>query len=352
MNWRIIKALVAKDFRLYFRDKFFGIMTVFGIILYIAFYFIMPRSVDETIEIGFYNPIASQLFNMNFEEEGIIIRNMKTEEALKQAIIDQEYHVGISIPRDVQKSLLSGRKPQIFVYYSSDLPNEMKEMYTIFMNEMIYEWSGSPLGIEALDIVLGPDMGGKQIPIRDRMLPLFALMLLVMETFGLANLISSELENETVQALLTTPMKVIDLFTGKGLTGVLIAFSQSVLFMGITGSLTQNILLIILTLLLGSMMFTGLAFFIASISKDMMSVVGWSTLSMLILIIPAMSILFPGPVSGWMKVIPSHFIVNTFHRAVNFNIGWSGNLSNILVLIGFNIVFVFLGIITLKRKLT
>jgi len=349
MSWRTIKTLIAKDFKLFFRNKFFGVMTIFGIIFYLVFYFIMPNAVDETIEIGLYAPQAFSMFYENIEE-GLIIRNMKTEDELKQAVTGKELHIGISIPEDIQKSLISGKKPQIFVYYSSDLSDEIKEMYTILIGEMINQMSGFEIDIDEVEIVLGQDMGGKQIPYRDRMLPLFAVMLLITETLGLANLITSELEDGTIEALLTTPMKVTDLFVGKGVTGVFLAFSPAALLMIITGSLTQNVSLIITSLLLGSIMVTGLAFFIASLSKDMMSVIAWGTLLMIVLFIPAFTVIFPGPVSGWIKVIPSFFLVDILHRAVNFGIGWSGNLNNIMFLIGFNIVFVFLGIITLERK--
>lgn len=257
MSWRTIKTLIAKDFKLFFRNKFFGVMTVFGIILYLVFYFIMPNTVDEKIEIGLYAPQAFSMFYENIEE-GLIIRNMKTEDELKQAVTDKELHIGISFPEDIQKSLMFGKKPQIFVYYSSDLSDEIKEMYTILISEMINQMSGFEIDIDEIEIVLGPDMGGKQIPYRDRMLPLFAVMLLITETLGLANLIASELENGTVQALLTTPMKVTDLFVGKGVTGVFLAFSPAVLLMTITGSLSQNVSLVITSLLLGSIMVTGL----------------------------------------------------------------------------------------------
>ncbi len=350
MNWRTIKTLIAKDFKLFFRNRFFGVMTIFGLVLYIVFYFIMPNVVGETIEIGFYAPPVLVAFDQGIEEEGLTIREMKSEDELKQAVIDKELHIGISFPEDIQKSLMSGKKPQIFVYYSSDLSDEIKEMYTILIGEIINQMSGFEINIDEVEIVLGPDMGGKQIPYRDRMLPLFAVMLLITETMGLANLITSEKESGTVQALLTTPMKVTDLFIGKGVTGVFLAFSPAVLLMIITGSLTQNVLLIITSLLLGSIMVTGLAFFIASISRDMMSVIAWGTLLMIVLFIPAFTVIFPGPVSGWIKVIPSFFLVDILHRAVNFDIGWGGNLNNILFLIGFDIVFVLLGIITLKRK--
>lgn len=351
MSWRIIRALVIKDIKIFFRDKFFGVMTIFAMALYIVIYFLMPSTMNETIEIGLYVPHAANLFGNIPEHEALIVRTMETEDELKQSIIDKKLYMGISVPDDVLQSVMSGEKPKVFAYYSSEMPDEMKEMYTIFLSEMINEMSGHKLNIDDVEIVLGPDMGGRQIPYSDRMIPLLAFMIIIMETFGLANLIASEVEKETVQALLATPMKVVDLFVGKGITGVSLAFVQVVLFFAVTGSLTRNISLVMLSLLLGSIMVTGLAFLIASISRDLMSVVGWGTLLVIVLGIPAVSIIFPGPVSGWIKVIPSFYLVDTLHRAVNFDIGWNGNATNVLSLVGFNIVFITLGIMTLKRKL-
>jgi ABC-2 type transport system permease protein len=350
MSWQTIKTLISKDFKLFFRDKFFGIMTIGSIFMFIILYFIMPKTLVETIEIGLYAPHAPNMLNISTGEGALIIRQVKSEDELKKAIIDKKLHIGISIPGDIRKSMISGKKLRLFIYYSSDLPVEMNEMYTILIGEMINRLGGFKTGIDVVERVLGPDMGGKQIPHRKRMLPLFAFFVLVMETMGLANLITSELEEGTVEALLTTPMTVIDLFVAKGITGLFLAFSPAVLLMIITGGLTQNILLIIISLLLAATMVTGLAFFIASISKDMMSVVGWGTPIIIVLVIPAASIIFPGPVSGWIKIIPSYSFVDILHRAVNFDIGWGGNLNNIMFLIGFNIVFIFLGIISLKRK--
>ena len=352
MNWRIIKILIAKDFRLFFRDKFFGFVTIFSIILYLVIYFLMPKSINETVKIGFYTPEIANTFFKNVKTEGLILQQKKTEDELKKAIMEKKLHIGILIPGGMQKSPVSSKTPQIFIYYSSDVSDEMKDMYTLLMGEMTHKMSGTEMNIDKSEIILGPDMGGKQIPYRDRMLPLFLLMLLLTETLGLANLISSEIERGTIHALVVTPMRVVDLFVGKGITGLLLAFSPAFILLILTGNLTRNISLITVSLLLGSMMVTGMAFFIASISKNMMSVVGWGTLLMIFLLIPPIAVIVPGPVSGWIKGIPSFFLGDILHRAVNFDIGWSGNFNNIMFLIGFNIIFVLLGIAILKRKVT
>lgn len=349
MNRRIITTLIVNDYKNLIRDKFVSIMSILGLALFILFYFLMPNNIDETIEIGVYAPHASNMYK-NIPEKALIIREAKTENELKQSIIDKKFFIGISIPDDLLKAAMSGNRPKIFVYHSSGITDEIQEMITVLIGEIVNEMSGYKISIENIEMVLGPDMGGKQIPYRDRLLPCLVFMLLISEIIGLTNLITSELRMGTIQALMTTPMKVVDFFIGKGISGIFLGLSQIALLMILTKSLNQNMSIIVTALLLGSMMVTGLAFIIASISKDMMSVIGWSTLLMIVLVIPPFIVIFPGPVSGWIKTIPSFFLVDVLHRAVNFDIGWRGNVKNILLLSGFNIVFVFTGIVTLKRK--
>ena len=78
-----------------------------------------------------------------------------------------------------------------------------------------------------------------QIPPRDRLRPLLAVLIVIFETFGLANLISEEVERGTIRALLVTPMTVKDLFIAKGIIGVGLAFIQGVLFLAIVGGMNQ-----------------------------------------------------------------------------------------------------------------
>ena len=108
--------------------------------------------------------------------------------------------------------------------------------------------------------------------------------------------------------------------------------------------------LILLTLLLGSMLVTGLSFLVASLARDTMSVIAWSTLLLIVLSLPAFIIMIPGLESGIITFIPSYFLVEILHRTLNYDIGWAGNANNILYLIGANIFFVLLGIVTLSRK--
>ena len=349
MNLRIIGALIAKDLSLFFRNRFITVITVFGIIFYLVIYFVMPSSVDESLEIGLYAPVMLPAFEQ-IQEEGLEIEVVKSEEALKEAVTKGQYVAGIALPADIMESFMSGQKPQITVYFAADTPEEMKDAIEVIIRELAYLQTGQPLAIEVSEEILGPDMLGMQIPPRNRLRPLFAIFILLIETIGLATLIGEEVERRTIQALLVTPVTVKGFFISKGIIGVSLAFGQAALFMTIVGGISRQPLIILTALLLGAVLVTGIAFLIGSVAKDMLSAMPWLLVAFIPLIIPTFSVMFPGTITGWVKVIPSYYLVDTVHRAANFGAGWGDIWLNLLILLGFDLVIVWIGIMTLRRK--
>jgi ABC-2 type transport system permease protein len=350
MNLRAIGALVHKDFSLFFRNRFFAVVTVLGIVAYLAIYFVMPSSVDESLEIGLYAPVVPPVFEQ-VEGEGLEVELVGSEDALRQGVTDGQYVAGVVLPADIMEKLASGEKPQVDLYFTSDTPDEVKHAVEVVITELSFAQVGQPLAIELSEEILGPDMLGMQIPPRDRLRPLFAIFLIVTETFGLATLISEEVERRTAQALLVTPVTVGDLFAAKGITGTSMAFSQAVLFMAIVGGTGGQPSIILVALLLGAVLVTGVGFLMASLAKDMMSVMAWGVVAFILLLIPSISVLLPGTLSGWVEIIPSHYLVDTVHKVANFGLGWADIWRNLLVLLGFDVVIMWFGIIALRRKL-
>jgi len=99
-------------------------------------------------------------------------------------------------------------------------------------------------------------------------------------------------------------------------------------------------------------MFTGLAFLIATKAKDFMTVIAWGFTIIIVFALPAMGIMIPGMASGWIKVIPSYFIVDTLDKVTCAGGGWSDISSNLLALLVSNVIILSLGIIALKRKIS
>lgn len=316
MNKRgLIQALVAKDFNLYFNNRFFAMITVVGLVFYIAAYYLMPKTVDETLEMAIYADQLPQALSQGLEEEeGLVLELMPSEEAVKQAVADGDFQVGVALPDDMAAQIAAGEKPLVKLYFAVALPPEFQDLYAIFIRELAFLMGGQPLNIETQSEVIGPDLAGAQIPPRERMLPLLAVFILVMETMGLASLISSEVETGTIRALLVTRADTTDLFTSKGILGTGLAFVQVVLLMLVTGGFSEQPLLILTALLLGSLLVCGLGFLVGSISHDLMSAISWGMLVIIVLAIPALTVLLPGFItSGWIRLIPSYYLVDTVH---------------------------------------
>ncbi len=352
MNPSMLAALVRKDITLYFKNRFFAFITVLGLVFYIAVYFLLPRSVDESLPMGWYAPDLPQQFITELREQGLQLELFSSEEALRSAVLNGEQPVGIAFQPEFVSQLMAGQTPQVTVYLKSDLPDEFRDVYLLMMEELSFMLAGQPLNIQTEEVVVGVDMAGQQIPPRQRFLPILAVLILMMESLGLASLISSEIETGTLRALLTTRLTVGGLFTSKGITGILMAFVQVLLLLIITGGLRREPALILVAMLVGCFMVVGISLMIASAARDLMSVIGWGMLAIIALAIPAMNILLPGLTSNWIKVIPSYYLVDILHRVINFNAGWPQMGGNLAALAAFALAFFTIGTLAIRRKLT
>ena len=347
MNLRIVRALVAKDFSLFLRNRFYALVTALGLVTYIVIYAVMPSAVDETLLVGLYAPGVPP-GTQPPPEQGLVIERVESEEILIEAVIEGQYDAGIALPEGIAENGASSQKP---LYFVAAAPEELKGAVEFLVTDLAHQLAGNELTVETSVEVLGPDTSGAAIPTRDRMIPLFAVALIMFETLALATLISEETELGTARALLVTPARVRDLFAAKGLMGVGLAFGQAALFMAIVGGMSSQPLVILAALVLGAVMVTGAGFLVASVAKDMMSVMAWGFVVLIVFTIPTFAILFPGAISDWIKVVPSYYLADTLHQAVNFGASWGDVWPNLLILLGFDLALVWGGIWALKRRL-
>lgn len=347
----LIGTLVSKDARLYFSNQFFAFITVLGLVAYIGMFYLLPSTVDETLELALYAPDVPTDFVEEMNEDGLEIRLLDSEAALQLAVENGDFPVGLVLPENLASRTNRGELPEMRVYLTPDVPEEFQDIYTLMGREFAFMLTGSPLYLEATEEVLGVDMAGQQIPPRSRMLPMLAVFVLMMETLGLASLITMEIESGTLRALLITPATVSDLFLSKGLFGVGLAFSQIALLMLLTGGFRSEPVLMLVTLLLGAILVTGVGFLIASVAGDMMSVLGWGMLAIIILAIPALVLFLPGITSNWIQLIPSYYLVDTVHQVINFGAGWADVWTNLVILGLFGLLFGVLGIVMLRRRM-
>ena len=209
-----------------------------------------------------------------------------------------------------------------------------------------------PVGMPAEDeIVLGEDRAGDQVTLRERMRPLLLFMILLMETFSMASLVSTEVVQRTVTAVLVTPARVSDFLAAKAVFGTVLSLGQALVVLALIGGVTaQNWSLLLTTLLIGALMFTGVALFVGSAGRDFMGQLFLAMLVTIPLLIPAVAVLLPGSAAPWVQVIPTYPVIDVLVGATVYGATWADSAGSLGVAAAWLVVLFGAGWITLKRK--
>lgn len=337
----MIGTLVVNDLKLFFRHRFFAIVTAIGVVFYLVIYFLLPNQVDQSLGMAFFiEDREIPLYQRLVDESGDYTIFDSEAEMLTALEETGDFFVGLSLPAELTAAAARGEKVELNAYYAPGVPAEAKQIFhdvlVLIANTVNPETLTDLTRFNDTQVVLGNDMTGAPLSMRDRFAPLLLMLIVVIEVFGLATLLNRDVDNGTARALVTGPLRLHQFFVGKALMGMALAFGQVLILSAVMGILGTAPLLLLATLLLGSFLMVGLGFFIAAISKDNTSVMGWTIVFIIPMMFPGFSILLPGLSTGWMEFIPSHYFVDSLHRIINFSAGWedvAGNLT-LMLLVG------------------
>lgn len=404
-NSGLLLAIIKKDIRVYSRNMIYLFLTVLGLVFFVAIFWMVPDEVDEEItfaisppldvlisagkekleEAGLPNEAIEQLEEAEtaFEEEGLVLVEFDDEEQLEQAIrgelevykTDQGrylFHdpesgqdkpegadrinlgIGMSFSPTFLGDAVLGESQTVTFYTDADVPEELRNAMQGMVREIAYHLAGQDLPVEFPDeeiIILGTDRLGEQIAMRDRMRPMVAFFIMMMETFAMASLISYEVLQRTVTALLVTPVRVGHFLLAKTIFGTALAMSQAVIILLLVGAFTaDNWSLLLVTVLLGSVLFTAVAMFVGAAGKDFIGQLMFSMLFIIPLMIPSFAVLFPGSVATWVSYLPSYPIVRLLYDITVYDLLWADSLYHLAYAVIWVVVIYGAGLAVLKRK--
>lgn len=344
----MISAIIAKDIRLFSRDRFFLWVSVAGLVLYAVLFWVLPDTVDETLSLGIYAP-GGELAVEDLEGtdgQGISFTEYEDERALREAVEEGETVVaGLAFNVGVE--------PSITVYVASGVPDAVAGAVEGLAAEIAYLIAGvePPVsGFSTEQIVLGEDRAGDQFSLQDKFRPLLAFFVLMIESMALATLVAAEIQDKTVKAISVTPARVADFLTAKAVFGTLLAFVQVVVLMIAIRSLSSAPVLLLVAVFLGSVLVTGFGLLAGSVGKDYVSIIFWSMLFLVPMLIPAMAFIFPGSTAGWIKALPSYPLAKTMVDVTSYGAGWADVAGLLLILAAWGIASLAVGWKVLGRR--
>lgn len=365
----IIRAIVAKDLREFSRDRLWMVLTPLMLVFYIGILWLLPNTVDESINVGIYARGLQGSFAEAFEsdavaaDQGLRIVPFDSPEALETAVVDgtevevgdgkHSVAIGIAFPDGLAASLASGDAATVTIYVDAAVPAEIQAAMGAFVREATYAMAGVGLPVAQPEqelVIVGVDRVGAQISPQERMTPLIAVMVLIVESMALAGLVAVELQTRTAKAVVTSPATVADLLSAKSLTGTLLAFSQAGLVLLLVGAFGFEPLLLLVALLIGSVMAAGIGMLAGSAGRDFMTTVFISVVFMIPMAVPAIAALFPGGVSVWVQALPTYGFIQTIVGVTAYGQGWAESVGYLLMSAAWCVAIFVAGWFILRRR--
>jgi ABC-2 type transport system permease protein len=263
--------------------------------------------------------------------------------------------VGIAFPDRFIADVATGKTDvAVTVYSEASVPPEIQNAMRSFVREVAYQLAGKelPVNVPAEEsIVLGQDRLGNQVTLQQRMRPMLLFVILLMEVFSMASLVSTEVLQRTVTAVLVTPARVSDFLAAKTIFGTAMSFSQALIVLALIGGITaENWSLLLVVLLMGAVVFTGVALFVGAAGKDFMGQLFYAMLCTVPLLIPSFAVLFPGSVAPWVRVIPTYPIIEVLVGSTIYGLTWKQAWPSLAYAAAWLVVLFVAGVVALRRK--
>ncbi|MBU7023536.1 MAG: ABC transporter permease [Theionarchaea archaeon] len=347
MNPQCVKAIMKKDTLAAIRNSLVLMGLISGV-LFAAIYYVLPASVEETFDLAVYG--ESQVFSQLGGEEGINFHFFESPGEVARAVEQNDYVAGLVLPGNFDSLLAAGKKPEITLYFNSEQPENVRTSITYFI-ELAVEYAALQKPLPQMEEeVLGEDMAGKHIPLREQSIPLYLVMALVMEMWTISTLIVEESAAGTMRAVLVTPASPSDVILSKGVVGVGYSLLVAVAILVLTKTFRGDLPVLFLGVILGAILSVTLGLFLGSLTENITGSYIYVSVPLLILILPGLVILLPGVSLSLMKVIPTYYLVDAVNQILNHGAGLSDVWRDFAIVGVFDVIFFFLGVIALRRR--
>lgn len=361
-----VLAIAAKDLRLFARDRFFTLVTALGLAFYAIVFWLLPATVEESVPVGLHLPgLPQQVLESVTDntDQGFALTVFPSSQALEDAVREGEQVVaGLDLPAGFLDPALGitdaapdpdAATPTVRLLLAGDVPPALRDALSGVVRELALTLTGQPPPVDLPpeeELVLGVNRAGDPVTVREQLRPLLVFFVLLVEMFALASLVASELTQRTITAVLSTPARVVDVLAAKTLVGTGLAFVQAALLAAVTLTLATRPGLVLLALLLGAVLVTGLGLLVGSLGQDFLATVFLSVLFFVPLAIPAFAVLFPGSPAGWVQVLPTAGLAEILTRVAADAAGWGELWPQLAQLAGWGVLAWVIGAAVLRRR--
>ena len=288
----------------------------------------------------------SQLVAGLRELEGLVLEEVETEGALREAVSSGALDMGLLLPAGFDEQLRDGVTTSLTVYVSGESLLKDRAFLATALANGLRETTGEESPVTIVSETLG---NGSSIPWEERLLPFVVLMAIILGgTMVPATSLVQEKQDRTITAVTTTSASLGEMFAAKALLGVLLSLVMGVVILVINRAFGGQPLLLLGLLALGAVMAALIGVLMGAFIKDINTLFATIKGLGILLYAPAFIYLFPSLPQWLGRIFPTYYMIDPIMAVTQRGAGWADIRLDTAILALLDLALI--GVITLVAQ--
>lgn len=355
MNWRVILVVARKDIVDAVKNLYilFGLVLPIGLSLLLRLIFTGPDDLG-TLTVAVYDPTGSRLVTELRALPQVHLLEVDSAQQLT-AEVERNAVGGLALPVNLDAAVDAGEQPEITVYLNRRRGGGGMAAFQRLVEQQVWAMREQtiPARIVWADVAAPAGLQAESAFRLDLyLMTMFLVMALAMTgAFVVPLLLVEEKEKHTLEFLLVSPAGPAEVVAGKALTGLV----YSLLIAGILVTLNQGWVgdwsVALLAVLLGALFMVAVGLLMGSAFRTTMQVNTWSSIVMLVLMVPSwLTVLqMPTALEAAVRLIPTHYLVEVLKLALAGEASLVRVWDDLALLLG-SVVFAFAAVVWVLRR--
>jgi len=350
MSLQNILSIIKKEVQGGLKDPLFLMVFIIPFLFTLIFQLIFGSLWTQKATIAVFQEGRGSAIIEEFKQNKAtkIIELLSPDEVYNE-IKQKKADVGVIFPANLVEKLKNNEQIVLKVYINGESLAKNRTIAGTAIASALRNLSPESPPVTFEEIQIGEE---KSLSMIQLALPLIILIAILFASYTLsATLLVKEKEKKTLSALLVTPISVSELLFAYGFLGVILSLFIALLTLFL--NLGRNVpLLVLIPLTLGSILGAEWGLILGIFVKDMNTIFATVKSLNIILVAPALVMMFPKWPQWIAKIFPTYYIIHPVFRISIFKDSFGKVSLEIFVLAGLVILFYVLLLPLVKRLKT
>lgn len=312
------------------------LMVLIGPFIYAAIFQLVFGIWKDDPRIAVYEEEGTAVQARLMESGAVKLLRADTPQELYRLVEGKKADVGVLLPLEDLQQLEAGETASLEVYVWGESLAKNRAIAMAALTDALRSLNPEAPRVSFRLTRLGEE---RALSPMEMTLPFFVILVIILGAYLLpASFLVSEKEKRTMEALLATPLNLVEIMVAFGLVGIFLSLVMGILLVLLTVGFAQPALLFLI-FFLGSLLAAEWGLLMGLASPDQTSMVAYMKALNLFIIGPALFVIFPRWPQWIARIFPTYYIANPVFRITIYGEGWREVGWQIMALAGFVLLF-------------